>query len=343
MSDKEIKAFAREMMATLQKYKKMSYKKAIWQMCNSMIPFVGLWIAMYWAFSYNLFLFFGLGIVNAFFLVRIFIIQHDCGHHSFVKSKKWRDAIGFVCSIFSAMPYKYWADAHAFHHNHNGKLETRDIGDINTLTVKEYQSLGNWDKFKYQVFRFPVVTFLIGPIIYFIRNMRLPLVVLDNKRSRAYWSVIINNIVVIGGVVALCLIFDWKAILATYLTVLYLFSIVAIWFFYVQHQHEDGYKRWENEWDHFVSAVKGSTYYKLPRLLNWLTGNIGVHHIHHLYSAIPNYNLVKCIKENPHFSKYTTVVTFWESLKYMHHKLWDEETQRMITFREYRKLYKVAA
>lgn len=343
MSDIEIKAFAKEMMKTLQKYKQTSYKKAIWQICNSMIPFVAIWIAMYWAFSYNLFLFFGLGVINAFFLVRIFIIQHDCGHHSFVKSKKWRDAIGFVCSIFSAMPYKYWADAHAFHHNHNGKLETRDIGDINTLTVKEYQEMGTWDRIKYQIFRFPVVTFLIGPIIYFVRNMRLPLVVLEDKKSRAFWSVMINNVVVIGGVIALCMLFDWQAILATYLTVLYLFSIIAIWFFFVQHQHEDGYKRWENDWDHFVSAVKGSTYYKLPGLVNWLTGNIGVHHIHHLYSAIPNYNLVKCIRENPEFSKYTTIVTFWESLKYMNHKLWDEDAQRMITFGEYKKLYKVAA
>ena len=341
MSDIEIKAFAKEMMTVLPKYKKMSYGKAIWQMCNSMIPFVGIWIAMYWAYSYHMALFFALGVLNSFFLVRIFIIQHDCGHHSFVPSKRGRNAIGFLCSIFSAMPYKYWADAHAFHHNHNGKLETRDIGDINTLTVKEYEEMNATDRLKYKIFRFPVVTFLIGPIVYFVRNMRLPLVVLDGI-GKARWSVWVNNVIVIGGVTALCFIFDWKAILSTYLTVLYLFSIIAIWFFFVQHQHEDGYKRWENNWDHFVSAVRGSSYYKLPALVNWLTGNIGVHHIHHLYSAIPNYNLLKCIKENPQFSKYTTVVTFWESLKYMNHKLWDEDSQRMITFKEYRKMNQAA-
>lgn len=341
MSDVEIKAFAKEMMETLKQYKTLSYKKAIWQMSNSMIPFIGIWIAMYWAFNYNMYLFFGLGVLNAFFLVRIFIIQHDCGHHSFVKSKSWRNAIGFVCSLFSAMPYEYWADAHAFHHNNNGMLDTRDIGDINTLTVKEYQAMGKTDRLKYKIFRFPLVTFLIGPAVYMIRNMRLPLVILTSI-NKARWSVWVNNLVLVSLIVGLAIVFDWKAILATYFTVLYLFSIVAIWFFFVQHQHEHGYKRWKDDWTHFVSAIKGSTYYKLPGLLNWFTGNIGVHHIHHLYPAIPNYNLLKCIKQNPSFNKYTTVVTFWESLKYMNHKLWDESTQRMITFREFGKKYQTA-
>jgi omega-6 fatty acid desaturase (delta-12 desaturase) len=341
MSDVEIKAFAKEMMETLKKYKELSYKKAIWQMSNSMIPFIAIWIAMYWAYSYNLFLFFGLGILNAFFLVRIFIIQHDCGHHSFVKSKKWRDAIGFVCSVFSAMPYKYWAESHAFHHNNNGMLEVRDIGDINTLTVKEYSEMGSWDKMKYKIFRFPIITFFVGPAIYMIRNMRYPLVILASAK-KAHWSVWMNNLVIIGILTTLCILFDWRIILATYFTVLYSFSIIAIWFFFVQHQHENGYKRWENDWTHFVSSIKGSTYYKLPVVLNWFTGNIGVHHIHHLYPAIPNYNLLKCIKQNPSFSKYTTIVTFWESLKYMNHKLWDESTQRMITFGEYNKMHKLA-
>jgi omega-6 fatty acid desaturase (delta-12 desaturase) len=343
MNEKEMRDFGRSMMAKLKTYQKTSYRKAAWQLINSIVPFVGIWIAMYHAFSIHLALFFGLGLINMFFLVRIFIIQHDCGHHSFVKSKQLRDVIGFTCSIFSAMPYKYWADSHAFHHNHNGQLEHRDIGDINTLTVKEYQAMGAWDRFKYRVFRFAPVTFLIGPMVYLIRNMRFPLVILGERKTKAYWSVMLNNAVVIGGVVLMSLLLDWKAALATYFTVMYLFSIVAIWFFFVQHQHENGYKRWEENWDHFVAALKGSTYYKLPRLFNWLTGNIGVHHIHHLYAAIPNYNLVRCIKENPEFNEHTTVVTFWESLKFMKHKLWDEDTQRMITFTEYKRMYPVAA
>ena len=131
-------------------------------------------------------------------------------------------------------------------------------------------------------------------------------------------------------------------ILAVYFTVLYLFYVIAIWFFFVQHQHEHGYKQWKHEWTHFVSALKGSTYYKLPKIFNWFTGSIGVHHIHHLYPTIPNYNLMKVIRQNPNFNKYTTVITFWESLKLMHHALWDEHTQRMITFREYGKKYKLA-
>lgn len=340
MSDIEIRAFAKEMMETLKEYKSMSYGKAIWQLCNTILPFIGIWIGMYWAYSYHLALFFGLGILNGFMLARIFIIQHDCGHHSFVKSTVWRDVIGFVCSIFSAMPYKYWAECHSFHHNYNGKLETRDIGDINTLTVKEYMALNRWERFKYRVFRFPVVTFFIGPVFYLLYNMRYPLVTLTSRR-KSHISVWWNNLVLVGVIITLCVLFNWKIILATYFAVLYPFSVIAIWFFYVQHQHEEGYKRWNNEWDHFVSAIKGSTYYKLPAVFNWLTGNIGIHHIHHLYASIPNYNLMKCIRQNPHFNKYTTVVTFWESLKYINHKLWDEDTQRMISFREYHRVYKV--
>lgn len=339
MSDIQLRSFGKEVMAKLQSYRQTSYRKALWQICNSFLPFIGLWIAMYHAFDYSLLLFFGLGLINSFFLVRIFIIQHDCGHHSFVKSKRMRNIIGSICSLFSAMPYRYWADSHAFHHDHNGKLEHREIGDINTLTVEEYRSMSRWGQIKYKVFRFAPVTFLIGPIIYFMANMRIPLVIFPNKKGRAFWSVMLNNVVVIGGIVALCLILDWKAVLATHLTVLYLFAIVAIWFFYVQHQHEKGYKQWKDNWDHFVSALKGSTYYKLPKLFNWLTGNIGVHHIHHLYAAIPNYNLMKVVRENPEFNQFTTVVTFWESLKFMNHKLWDEESQRMISFREYKQRY----
>lgn len=336
-----IQSFAKEMMATLKNHRRPDHKKAVVQILNSFIPFVSIWIGMYWVYDYSLWAFFALGIVNALFLVRIFIIQHDCGHDSFVKSKSWRNAIGFFCSIFSAIPYKYWAKSHSFHHNHNGQLDVHEIGDINTLTVKEFEALSKGAKFKYRLFRHPFFMFILGPAYYMLVPNRLPLNKMDIFKP-VHKSVWVNNAVVITLVVTLCLLLSWTKILVVYFSVSYMFYVIAIWFFFVQHQHEHGYKQWKDEWSHFISALKGSSYYKLPKLINWFTGSIGVHHIHHLYPTIPNYNLMKVIKQNPNFNQYTTVLTFWKSLKLMHHALWDESTQRMITFKEYSKLYKMA-
>lgn len=334
--------FAKEMMETLKNYQKPDHKKAIVQMLNSFIPFVVIWIAMYWVVDYTIAGFIALGFLNAFFLVRIFIIQHDCGHDSFVKSKTWRHAIGFLCSVFSAMPYKYWAKSHAFHHNHNGQLDVHEIGDINTLTVKEFEALSKFGKLRYRMFRHPFFMFILGPLYYMLVPNRIPLNRMDIFKP-VHKSVWINNLAVGASVTTLCLLLNWGKILAVYFTILYLFYVIAIWFFFVQHQHEHGYKQWKEDWQHFVSALRGSTYYKLPKLFNWFTGSIGVHHIHHLYPTIPNYNLMKVIKQNPAFNQYTTVLTFWQSLKLMHHALWDESTQQMISFREYGRRYKLAS
>ena len=293
---------------------------------------------MYFIWDFSVTLFFGLAFLNSFFMVRIFIIQHDCGHQSFVKSRKARNIIGYICSIFSFIPYFYWAKGHHFHHNHNGMLEVRDIGDLDTLTVDEYRKLSNTKRFFYRIYRSVPVLFIIVPIYYVFIHNRLPTIKLPEFKKEKL-GLIVSNIAIFSTIVILCYILDWKKVLLVHFLTLAFFGITAIWFFYIQHQHEHGYKHWRNKWEFMIAAIKGSSYYKLPPWMNWLTGNIAIHHIHHLNPAIPNYNLQKSVEAIPWFSKYTTEITFMESLKLASHKLWDEKTERMITFKEFSKRY----
>ena len=333
-SAEEIKNALGNWQSMLRSYAQANNKKAVVQIVTSYGPFIGLWVAMYFSLRVSYLLTLLLAFINAFFLVRIFIIQHDCGHRSYFKSQKWNRIVGVICSFFSTIPFKYWARVHDFHHGHCGQLETRDIGDIDILTTDEYRDLSNWGKFKYRVYRLPVVTFIIGPIHYFLINNRFPLVRFKSWKGMI-WTQTWNNLAIVGVIALFSWLIGWKVFLSIQLPIVIFFFIIAIWFFYVQHQHEHTYKSWKEEWDYIMAAIKGSTFYKLPRVIHWMTGNIGYHHIHHLNSGIPSYNLVKCAKENPILNRYVTKVTFWQSLSYMHHKLWDEKEQRMITFREF--------
>lgn len=334
MQDNNLKEVLKDWRGMVKKYQKPSTKKAIIQMLNSYLPFFGLWVLMYFSLNWSFLITLGLAAVTAFFLVRIFIIQHDCGHQSFLKSRKVNNIIGFISSFFSSIPYKYWSRTHSLHHAHNGQMEYRGLGDIDFLTTEEYGQLSNWGRLKYRIFRNPIVLFLIAPVVYLTFNLRIPLVAhKDWKKIR--WSHILNNagILVVYGVLALVL--GWQKFILVHIPIVLFFSVIAFWFFYVQHQHEDNYKEWKDNWDHLLASIQGSTYYKLPRLFQWFSGNIGYHHIHHLNSRIPNYNLEACAKENPDLNKFVNILTFRESLKCINHKLWDVQQKRMISFREY--------
>lgn len=338
MESREIKEVLQNWQKIVKKYQIPNTKKAVLQVFTSFLPFFALWALMYWSLGISYWLTLGLGVLNAFFLVRIFIIQHDCGHHSFLKSRKWNNAIGFVCSFFSLIPYKYWSRSHNFHHAHNGMLEFRDIGDVDLLTVKEYEALPKWKQIKYRIYRSPVVMFIIGPLYYLLIHNRFPFINLKGwKKVRQ--SLIWSNLFLVLFYLSLGFTFGWKNFLLVQAPIIFFFAIIAIWFFYVQHQHEESYKQWKENWEYLLSAIKGSTYYKLPKPMMWLTGNIGFHHIHHLSSLIPNYNLEKCNRDHPIFQKYVTTLSFRKSLECIFHKLWDEETQRMISFSEYKKRY----
>lgn len=340
ISNLEISESLKNWKNIVKNYQIPSTKKAIIQLSNSFLPYLALWVLMYFSMSWSIWITIGLGLVNAFFLVRIFIIQHDCGHQSFTKSKGWNNFIGYMCSFFSFIPYKYWAKIHNFHHGHSGQIEVWDIGDIPTLTVEQFRKKSKLGRFFYRIWRLPIVTFVIAPMYYLIVSNRLPVIKMKNMKKLSMQQ-LINNLAIAGVYVLLGFLLGWVKFLFVQFFIIFCFGIIAFWFFYVQHQHEHAYKQWSDNWDYVVAAIKGSTYYKLPRVFQWLTGNIGIHHIHHLSSLIPNYNLEKCMKENAVLNKHVTVLTFWESLKLMTHKLWDEEKQRMISFREYYRAEKL--
>lgn len=334
ISNEEITKALHNWPAMFAKYAKPSYRKAIIQLFNTFGPFVGLWVLMYYSLDYSYWITFGLALLNAFFLVRIFIIQHDCGHRSFTRSQSLNKVIGWVASLFTAIPFRYWANVHNFHHGHSGQLEVRDIGDIRMMTVEEYRQASRWERFGYRLFRMPLVTFVIGPMIYILWNNRLPLVRFKGWKN-TYVSLQVNNLLLIGVYVLLGWLLGWQRFLLVQLPIVALFAIIAVWFFYVQHQHEHTYKQWRDNWDYLLAAIRGSTYYHLPKIFRWLTGNIVFHHIHHLNPKIPNYNLARCARENKFLEQYITKLGFVESLKCMYNKLWDEETQRMISFKEF--------
>ena len=335
----EITKVLQNWSSIIASYKKPNTTKAVIQILNSFLPFFALWVLMYFSLSWSYLLTLGLAIVNAFFLVRIFIIQHDCGHYSFFKSKKWNNIVGFCCSFFSTIPFQYWARVHSYHHGHTGQLEHRDIGDINFLTVKEFQKLKKWGRFKYRIFRNPIVLFFVVPSIYLTVSNRLPIISFQGWK-KVHLAQLYNNIALVLLYLGLAYFLGWKNFLLIQLPIVFFFGTIAFWFFYVQHQHEKTYMQWKDNWDYLLAAMKGASYYKLPKLVNWLTGNIGFHHIHHLSHRIPNYNLQKCAKENPILQEYATTLSFKDSLKTVFNKLWDEEKERMISFKEFYQMEK---
>jgi len=329
-----------QLPAIVKRYQLPNNRKATIQILNSFLPFIALWVAMYVWRDVSIWLTIGLAIVNAFFLVRIFIIQHDCGHQSFTASRRANNLIGSTCSFLTFIPYRYWAKNHNYHHGHNGILsDHRDIGDINTLTVNEYSALSRFQKFKYRLFRSAPVLFIIGPLVYIFFNNRFPLVRMKGWEL-ANRALLWNDFFLIVFHGALIYFLGWEAFTLVHFPIITAFGVIAIWFFYVQHQHEYTYKAWKSKWDYLTASIQGSSYYKLPRFFHWLSGNIGYHHIHHLNSLVPNYELARCHHENPIFEQVAVSLTFRQSLQCIFNKLWDEDKGKMIGWREYARMQK---
>ncbi|NND08187.1 MAG: fatty acid desaturase [Saprospiraceae bacterium] len=339
MKETEIKEALKDWPEIVVKYSRPDTKKAIIQVLNTFLPFIGIWILMIYSLQYSYWITLALGLLNGFMLARLFIIQHDCGHQSFFKSKYANNVVGFVCSLFTSLPYKYWARVHNFHHGHIGQLEHRDVGDINFLTVEEFRTSSKWKRFGYRIFRSPIFLFILTPVLYVTISNRYPFFRFkgwEKIRRSQVW----NNLALLGFYILVGSLIGWRTFLLVQVPVIVFFAIIAFWFFYVQHQHEETYMRWKNQWDFLLASIQGSTYYKLPKVFQWLTGNIGFHHIHHLNSKIPNYELEKCAKENPILQKYVPTINFMESLKCIFNNLWDEQAKRMISFREFYRMEK---
>ena len=320
--------------AMVKPYQRADRGRALWQIVNTVGPFLALWVAMYLVYPYSIVATLALGAVGSFLLVRLFIIQHDCGHQSFFAERRRNDALGWVCSLLTTVPYTYWSRVHAFHHGHTGQLEHRNVGDIDFLTVDEYRARGAWDRFRYRVFRSPFVLTVVAPLLYITVMVRIPKVSLPGWGG-VHLRLLANNLALAALYLGLGYLLGWARFAVVQGTLVLGFATIAFWFFYVQHQHEQTYMRWTGNWDFLLAAIRGATFYDLPRAFHWLTGNIGYHHVHHLSSRIPNYNLARCARENPLLQKYVTRIGFLESIPLLNNKLWDERGGRMISFREF--------
>ncbi|XOD68375.1 MAG: fatty acid desaturase [Flavobacteriales bacterium AspAUS03] len=312
-------------------------RRAYTQVINTFLPFLAIAVLMFFSYDYSWIFTLIFGIVNGLFLTRIFIIQHDCGHQSFTSSRKVNNTIGFICSLLTLIPFKYWARSHNYHHAHNAQLDFRDIGDITILTVREYDNLSFFEKIQYRVYRSFPIMFFLGPLYYIFIHSRLPLIRMKGwkKEKRALWW---NNLALLSFYILLEALIGYQKLLFIQLPSIITFAVVAIWVFYIQHQHDPNYKEWKSDWDFLIAAIKGSSYYKLSKLGHWFTGNIGYHHIHHLAPRIPFYYLAQCHRAHPIFEKYVTTLNFWSSFKCAFHKLWDEKNQKMISFKTYHKM-----
>lgn len=317
--------------ALLAKYKEPELHRSLWQLANTAVPFAVLTVLMHAAdhFGHG-WLAFALALPAAALLMRLFIIQHDCGHGAFFKSARANDWVGAVIGVLTLTPYSYWKETHAMHHATSGNLSRRGFGDIETLTVSEYAALPRWGRLKYRLYRSAPVLFLIGPSVHFVVNHRLPSV-LPPEWKQERLSILLNDLVLAAILATASYTVGLWPFLKVQLPVCMLAATAGVWFFYVQHQFEGTYWAREEEWDFVKGALEGSSYYKLPAVLQWVTGNIGFHHIHHLNSRIPNYNLPRAMKENPEFHKVKTL-TLWSSLKCIRLALWDEKSRRLVGF-----------
>ncbi|MCL4831056.1 MAG: fatty acid desaturase [Caldilineaceae bacterium] len=323
----------RQMVA---KYQQPDVRKAVWQIINSFGGLLLLWALMYWSLSVGYWLTLLLAFPAAGFAIRIFIIQHDCGHGSFFKAKQNNHTIGTVCSLFTFTPYLYWRKSHAIHHAHHAELEERGIGDIWTLTVDEYRNASRMKRLVYRVFRNPFFLFVIAPAVNFIILQRFVLPGQDKWKRHERASVLWTNIALLALYGTLSWLIGWQAVLLIQLPITIISSSAGTFMFYVQHQFERTYWEHTPEWDYTLAAMHGSSYYQLPRILQWFTGNIGFHHIHHLSPRIPNYRLQACHDENPTLQE-VMHLTIGKSLQTMSLVLWEEKQRRLISFAEARR------
>lgn len=315
-------------------FEQTSTKSSIWQLINTLGPLLLLWYAAYLSLSVSYWLTLPITIVAAGFVIRTFIIFHDCGHQSFFKSKRANDIVGTITGVITLCPYQQWKNTHAIHHATSSNLDKRGTGDMWVLTIEEYVAAGFWQRLAYRFYRNPLVMFVLGPIYIFLISYRFNR---KGAKRKERINTHVTNAAIVVLYALLCWAIGWQAFVLVQAPVFFVSGMLGIWLFYVQHQFEESYFEHDEEWSYVNAAVEGSSYYKLPAVLQWITGNIGFHHVHHLSPKVPNYHLEEAHNATPPLQKATTI-TIGTSLKSLRFRLWDEQRKTFVGFGEVRHL-----
>lgn len=319
-----------QLKKNVKPFEKSDMKSSIIQMINTILPFFLLWFLAYQSLSVSIWLSLALSIIASGFVIRIFIIFHDCTHLSFFKNKKANRIVGTITGIITHFAFDKWKRSHTIHHATSSNLDKRGTGDIWVMTVDEYLEASFWGRLAYRLYRNPIVMFGFGPLYLFLVSNRFNRK--GAKRKERMNTYFIN--ISIAAIYALLIwAIGWEAFLIVQVPILFASGVFGIWLFYVQHQFEDTYFENEKDWDYVKAAVDGSSYYKLPKILQWITGNIGFHHVHHLSPRVPNYLLEKAHESTPPLQKATTI-TLASSLKAIRFRLYDEKNKAFLSFKE---------
>ncbi|MEM8795948.1 MAG: fatty acid desaturase [Pseudomonadota bacterium] len=326
----------REWVRILAHYREPDTQRSLFELFVTLGPFLLLWGLAWWSLSISYWIAFTISVINSAFLLRLFVIQHDCGHGAFFKKRIAGDWLGRGIGVFTLMPYDVFRRTHSMHHGSSGNLGRRGIGDIHTLTVKEYQDLSWSGRLLYRLYRNPVVLFGLGPGYIFLLENRLPLGLMNKTK---YWMSAMGTNVAIFTILALIFYLDGLTpILLIFLPSTLVAATLGIWLFYVQHQFETTHWEAEEDWQVHNAALNGSSHYVLPSVLQWVSGNIGIHHVHHLYCRIPFYRLPEVLRDHIELADINRM-TIKESFANARLHLWDEKTKRLLSFSQARNCF----
>jgi omega-6 fatty acid desaturase (delta-12 desaturase) len=326
---------ARDWLTVLARYREPSTRRSLLELAATLVPFLALWALAWMALSVSAWLALAVAMLNGAFLVRIFIIQHDCGHGAFLQNRRAQDWIGRTLGVLTLTPYSVWRRTHSIHHAHHGDLDHRGIGDVTTLTLDEYRARSPLGRLAYRLYRHPLVMFVLGPAYLFILQNRLPFGLMNS--GWRYWTSAMGTNAMIGIALGLILWFGGLLpVLLIFLPTSVIAATIGVWLFYVQHQFEQTHWSRGDDWQLHDAALEGSSHYVLPQPLRWLSGNIGIHHVHHLYSRIPFYRLPEVIRDHRALAE-AQRLTIRQSLATVRLSLWDEAQGRLTSFAEVRQ------
>ncbi|RAN73934.1 fatty acid desaturase [Bacillus sp. SRB_331] len=317
-------------------FEKSTAKKSVWQIINTVVPFIILWYLAYKSLSVSYWLALVPAVLAAGFMTRVFIIFHDCTHHSFFKSRRVNRIVGTCMGVLTLFPFDQWGHEHSVHHATSGNLDKRGTGDIWTLTVTEYLAAPFRLRLAYRLYRNPLVMFGLGPIYVFLLKNRFNR---KGARKKERMNTYLTNVLIVALVGLLCWAIGWQSFLLVHGFIFLIAGSIGIWLFYVQHTFEDSYFEEDKEWEYVKAAVEGSSFYKLPKILQFLTGNIGYHHVHHLSPRVPNYKLEEA-HNNTLPLKNVPTITLATSLRSLRFRLWDEQNNNFVSFKEVKNLVK---